>query len=94
MADPISPAVSERICKHMNDDHSDAICLYARVFGNVLEAETARMLSIDPKGMNLSAQVDGKSIPVRIEFENPLQDSEDAHQILIKMIKEARKKST
>ena len=52
MADPISPAVSDRICKHMNDDHSDAIRLYARVFGNILEAETAQMLSIDPEGMN------------------------------------------
>ena len=29
-ADPLTPAVSERICRHMNDDHSDAVLRYAR----------------------------------------------------------------
>ena len=24
-ADPLTPAVSDRICKHMNDDHADAV---------------------------------------------------------------------
>jgi putative heme iron utilization protein len=24
-ADPLSPAVSDRICKHMNDDHAEAV---------------------------------------------------------------------
>lgn len=90
MADPITPEVSQRICTHMNDDHADAIALYARVFGNVTEATAARMESIDPEGMTLMTQVNDSETPVRITFDHVLQDSEDAHQTLIAMVKQAR----
>ena len=29
-ADPITPAISDRICAHMNDDHAEAVLLYAK----------------------------------------------------------------
>jgi putative heme iron utilization protein len=90
MADPITPNISDRICKHMNDDHVDAITLYAKTFGNTPNAETASMISIDPEGMNLSVQVQGNTIPIRITFDHTLKDSEDAHQTLIEMAKKAR----
>lgn len=90
MADPITPEVSQRICTHMNDDHADAIALYARVYGNVAEVTTARMESIDPEGMTLITQVNGDEAPIRITFDHVLQDSEDAHQTLIAMVKQAR----
>jgi putative heme iron utilization protein len=93
MSDPITPAISDRICKHMNEDHSEAIVLYAKSFGNNPEAETAQMISIDPEGMNLSAVVKGENLPVRINFDRTLQDSEDAHQTLIAMVKQARQMS-
>lgn len=90
MADPITPEISKRICTHMNEDHADAIALYAKVFGNTPKATAAKMESIDPQGMNLIAQVDGAETPVRITFDHTLQDSEDAHQTLIAMVKQAR----
>lgn len=90
MSDPFSPEVSERICKHMNEDHADAVALYARIFGNSPETEGAKMLSIDAQGMNLVAQIKSESIPLRIEFDHILQDSEDAHHTLIDMVKQAR----
>ena len=90
MSDVITPAISDRICKHMNEDHAEAIVLYAKVFGNSPEAETATLDSIDPQGMNLTANIKGETIPVRIEFNHTLQDSEDAHQTLIAMVKQAR----
>lgn len=90
MADPITPEVSKRICAHMNDDHADAIVLYAKVFGNTPAATAAEMESIDPEGMNLITQVDGATVPVRIAFDHVLQDSEDAHQTLIAMVRQAR----
>ncbi|MDJ0900942.1 MAG: DUF2470 domain-containing protein [Xenococcus sp. MO_188.B8] len=92
MSDVITPAISDRICKHMNEDHAEAIVLYAKVFGNSPEAETATMDSIDPQGMNLTAKIKGKTVPVRIEFNHTLKDSEDAHQTLIAMVKQARAK--
>lgn len=90
MSDPFSPEVSERICKHMNEDHADAVALYARIFGNSPDTKEAQMLSIDAQGMNLVAQIKSESIPLRIEFDHILKDSEDAHHTLIDMVKQAR----
>lgn len=90
MADPITPAISDRICKHMNDDHADAVLMYAKVYGKSPTAETATIGSIDPLGMDVTAKVDGIPVTLRIPFETELQDSEDAHQTLIKMIREAK----
>jgi putative heme iron utilization protein len=92
MSDPISPEVSDRICKHMNDDHADAILLYAKVFGGSESAAAAKMQSIDPQGMTLLIQVNGEAVSLRIPFDHDLQDSEDAHQTLIAMVKQARAK--
>lgn len=91
MSEPITPAISDRICKHMNEDHGDALVIYAKAYGNSPDTESAQMISIDPQGMNLSAQIKGETVPVRIEFERPLKDAEDAHHTLIDMIKQARK---
>ncbi len=93
MADPI-PQVSDRICKHMNDDHADAVLLYAQTFGNRKDATAARMVSIDPEGMNLEAQIEGSAVPVRVTFDRTLKDSEDAHHTLIDMVKQARSSSS
>ena len=90
MADSLTPAISDRICKHMNEDHAEAITLYAKVYGNQPETEAAQMLSIDAKGMNLSIQIQEKNDTVRIEFDHTLTDSEDAHQTLISMVRQAR----
>ncbi|NET61838.1 MAG: DUF2470 domain-containing protein [Symploca sp. SIO2E6] len=90
MSDPLSPEVSDRICKHMNEDHAEAVALYAQAFGKTPGATSAQMLSIDPQGMNLMTQVNGSSVPLRIEFDHTLKDSEDAHHTLIDMLKQVR----
>lgn len=90
MADPLTPEVSDRICKHMNDDHPEAVVLYAQCFGDVPSATAAQMKSIDPNGMDLNVQNNDQDTSIRIAFDAPLQDSEDAHQRLIEMVKKAR----
>jgi putative heme iron utilization protein len=90
MADAFSPQVSDRICNHMNQDHAEAVLLYAKVFGQATTATAATMLSIDPMAMHLVAQINDTSTPIRIEFNHTLQDSEDAHHTLIDMVKQAR----
>lgn len=90
MSEPITPAISDRICKHMNEDHANAILLYAQVFGNCSDAQVAQMISIDPQGMNLSVRVNETNVPLRIDFERSLKDAEDAHHTLIDMVKKAR----
>ena len=55
-ADLITAAVSDRICAHMNDDHADAVVLYATAYGHQPAATSARMVAIDPQGMDLTAE--------------------------------------
>lgn len=90
MADPITQTVSDRICAHMNDDHADAILLYAKIYGGVEDALAAQILTVEPSGMNLLVQTETSTVPVEIAFDHELEDSEDAHQTLISMVKEAR----
>jgi putative heme iron utilization protein len=82
-ADPLTAAVSERICRHMNQDHADAVLAYARHYGGVPAPETARMLRVLPESMEL--EVDGH--PVSVAFDHTLSDSEDAHRTLVAMLR-------
>jgi putative heme iron utilization protein len=93
MSDLITAEVSDRICQHMNEDHGEAIVLYAKTFGNMPLATKAQMISIDPEGMNLSVIKEDETFSLRIKFDHTLAHSEDAHQTLIEMVKQARKMS-
>lgn len=91
MPEPITPTVSDRICKHMNEDHADAVLLYAQHYGGSAEASAAVMASIDADGMTLSATIDHQTVPVRVAFDHTLEGAEDAHHTLIDMLKRARR---
>ena len=82
-ADPLPPAVSERICKHMNDDHAEAVLAYARHYGGVEAPQQARMVAVRPEAMEL--EVDGQRLAVA--FDHTLSDSEDAHRTLVAMLR-------
>ncbi len=90
MSEEFSTEISSRICKHMNEDHADAVALYAKAFGGVADATAAQLLAIDSQGMDLTAQANGEAVPIRITFDHVLADAEDAHQTLIAMVKQAR----
>ncbi len=82
-ADPLTPAVSDRICKHMNDDHAEAVLAYASHYGGVEAPTAARMLAVGPEAMQL--EVDGHTVEVR--FDHTLSDSDDAHRTLVAMLR-------
>ena len=82
-ADPLTPAVSDRICKHMNDDHADAVLAYAKHYGGVESPGAARMVAVKPEAMEL--EVDGATVTVA--FDHTLSDSEDAHRTLVAMLR-------
>ena len=82
-ASPLTEAVSDRICKHMNEDHTDAVLSYARHYGGLEAAGSARMVRIAPEAMQL--EVDGQKISVA--FDHTLSDSEDAHRTLVAMLR-------
>ncbi len=82
-ADPLTSAVSDRICKHMNDDHADAVLAYAKHYGGVDSPGQARMVAVKPEAMEL--EVDGATVTVA--FDHTLSDSEDAHRTLVAMLR-------
>ena len=82
-ADPLTAAVSERICKHMNEDHAEAVVAYARHYGGMTGARAARLLRVDALAMELD--VEGQTL--RVAFDHALTDSEDAHRTLVAMLR-------
>lgn len=93
MTHAFSTEISDRICKHMNEDHADAVLLYAQVYGKTSSAISAEMLKIDAQGMDLLAKSETTEIPVRISFDHELQDAKEAHHVLVEMMKQARQGS-
>ncbi|CAN0475298.1 unnamed protein product [Laminaria digitata] len=70
---------------HMNEDHADAIQLYAtKLLG--LDAGDWKMTGVDPEGVDLR---DGGRI-ARLDFDAPVHDAESARSILVRMVKAAR----
>jgi putative heme iron utilization protein len=82
-ADPLTSAVSDRICRHMNDDHASAVLAYAHHYAGLPEARSARLVAVTAAAMRL--EVDGASVDV--PFDHPLSDSEDAHRTLVAMLR-------
>ncbi len=78
------------ILAHMNQDHAHNLLDYARVYGNTDWAESSVMRGIDRYGFDLEVRGTDRLERVRIGFDTPLQTTEDAHQTLVKMAREAR----
>ena len=76
IGNPFSSAQEPRIIEHMNNDHSDALRLYAG-------GAPAVIAGIDAEGFDLLAS--GKKL--RLDFEAPIRNVEEARQALIAMAK-------
>ncbi len=90
MTEIITTAISDRICKHMNEDHADTLPLYAKCFGKVSDVKNAKMLSIDNEAMYLAID-ENSDKPLKIKFDHNLEDAKDAHTTLVSMLKTAKK---
>lgn len=78
------------ILEHMNDDHADAVLLYAQIFGGRDDALAARMVAIRPEDMTLAIRTRSGEEEISVAFDHALTDSEDAHHTLVAMVREAR----
>lgn len=79
--------VEPGIVAHMNDDHAEAVGLYATVLCKV-ERGPWRIASIDPRGLDLIA---GERM-LRLNFATPLKSAAEIRPVLVQMAKEAREK--
>jgi putative heme iron utilization protein len=87
-AGPALPELAEgedSIVAHMNQDHADAVQLYAdRLLG--LAGTGWTMTGIDPEGIDLRREGDIARLP----FEAPLPSAAQARQILVSLVAKAR----
>jgi heme iron utilization protein len=77
-----------RIVQHMNEDHADAVVLYAtRLLGRT--GEGWRLTGVDPEGADL--RLEGQV--ARLAFDRPIHDAEGARQELVRLVKLARQRA-
>jgi putative heme iron utilization protein len=88
--EPLSKADVQRIVDHMNDDHGDAVRLFAEVYADIESVEEAELLDIDADGMRLRVTTENATQDIRIPFERSIQTPDDAHRVLVDMAMNAR----
>ncbi|NBP73300.1 MAG: DUF2470 domain-containing protein [Alphaproteobacteria bacterium] len=73
------------IVTHMNEDHADAVALYATVLLGLADGDW-KMTGIDPEGCDLRH---GGHV-ARVDFDKPAKDAESARASLVRLVKTAR----
>lgn len=81
------------IIAHMNEDHSDALVLFARVLADH-DAEHAEMTAIDRLGFHLKLRIDGQPRSCRLAFPRPVDSSETCREVMVEMVRNARQAPT
>jgi heme iron utilization protein len=87
--DPLASAAAG-ILKHMNDDHSDAVLLYASALAGVANATRAAMTAVDRYGFEMAATTPEGPRAARLEFDTGVANADDARRVLVAMVKRAR----
>jgi putative heme iron utilization protein len=85
-----APASERYMIDHMNADHADANLMYVKVYGNLWEATAARLLRLDKTGMELEVTSPAGIQCMRLMFDHPLQDEQDAERTLVAMARHAQ----
>lgn len=88
-ADPLAPH-AEMICNHMNEDHADALRMYAAAFAET-QAESARMIYVDSNGFDMIALAGGTHKHLRIDFPSPVTTTEEVRAVMVEMVRRARR---
>ena len=79
----ISSKTSERVCKHMNNDHIESVHKYLKYYGKISNFKKAYLEEISSQYMKI--KYDGKF--AIINFKNEISEDE-IHKTLVSMIKE------
>jgi putative heme iron utilization protein len=87
--DPIARDGAD-VLAHMNDDHADALLLYARAFTAATDATRARMTAVDRYGFELSIDTPRGRGPARLAFSAPIASKDEARKALVALVREAR----
>lgn len=87
--DPVSRG-AERAIAHLNDDHADALLEMAQALGGCGAASAARCLDADRSGLDLLAATPEGEVPVRVDYEEPIQGPEGLRKATVRLAQRAR----
>ena len=88
--DPLTAEVIAAIARHMNDDHAEDSVVIVRALGGQPAATAAVMTGMDADGIDFSAEVAGRSVPVRIPWSERLTERTQVRTEVVRMYEEAR----
>ena len=81
-------AAEADILSHMNDDHAEAVALYAETLLRQ-SGSGWRMTGIDPEGIDLRSD----TAIARLDFERPIATPDDARKVLASLARQARRQA-
>lgn len=87
--DPVSRGAG-RAVEHLNDDHADALLEMVRALGGQPQALAARCLDADRTGLDLLAATPAGEVPVRVEYDEPIEGPEGLRKATVKLAQRAR----
>lgn len=86
--DPLRPH-SEAICRHMNEDHSEALALFCRHLRG-LSGAAARLLAVDAHGFDVEQGAAGARERVRFDFGQALSTPDEVRRAMVALVRAAR----
>ena len=86
--DPLAESAG-RIISHMNEDHVESMVLLAKRHAGI-EATKAQMTAVDRLGFHLSLTTAEGMKGGRIAFSREVRTAQQAREVLVEMVKEAR----
>lgn len=87
--DPVSRGAQGAVT-HLNDDHADALLEMVQAFGGHPEATAARCLDADRTGLDLMATTAAGEVPVRVLYEEPIEEPAGLRKATVKLAHKAR----
>jgi putative heme iron utilization protein len=87
--DPVSRGAEGAIA-HLNDDHADALLEMVQALGGQPEATAARCLDADRTGLDLIAATSAGDVPVRVLYEEPIEEPAGLRKATVKLAHRAR----
>lgn len=87
--DPLAD-IAAGVIEHMNDDHAQNLLDYAHAFTDADWATEATMVRLDRHGFDMRVRDDDRSTEVRVGFASPKTTSDEVHEVMVRLAREAR----
>lgn len=87
--DPVSREAGRAI-DHLNADHTDALLDMARALGGCPQAESARCLGADRRGLDLIAETPKGLASVRVVYDEPIETTAELRKATVTLARRAR----